>query len=165
MDDLRVLEVNGSELKRLWQCEFQAPLQLRELNIDASLLEFPKSIGQLMYLERIVAERTDLTTLPEEFCNLNSLKYLKLRFCHKLQMLPYSFGNLTNLRHMDLYSCESLEMLPDSLGNLTNLQHIDLSNCKSLKMLPDSLGNLRSLQYIRLSCCKMLKELPQSWGI
>lgn len=47
MRDLRVLEVSGERLERLWE-EQQAPLQLEELIIDAPLLEFPKSIGQCL---------------------------------------------------------------------------------------------------------------------
>jgi len=162
MKDLRVLEVAGLGLRRLWQCDSQAPLQLGELNISAPLLEFPKSIGKLTHLEKIVVEYSHLTTLPEEFYRLPCLKYLKLT-SNKVQTLSNSLGNLTNLHHMDLHFC-SLKFLPNSFGNLLSLQHIDMSQCGSLEMLPNSLGNLKSLQHMDFSYCGSLKTFTNSLG-
>lgn len=168
MHHLRVLEVSGSNLERLWQCESQVPLQLRELNIAGPLLEFPKSLGQLKHLEKIeagysYAAGVPLASLPEEFCDLCSLKYLTLRAYNNLQVLPSSFGRLTNLQEIVLDQCKSLKMLPDSFGGLTNLQSIRLIGCDSLKKLPDSLENLTNLQSIHIYG-KSLEILPYSLG-
>lgn len=96
MDHLRVLEVVGSRLNKLWTREFQAPRQLRELNIRAPLSELPKSIGYLRHLEKIVVryEALAVTTLPEEIGDLRSLKYLEIRGCSKMSALPDSLGKL-----------------------------------------------------------------------
>eukprot|EP00253_Pinus_taeda_P020364 PITA_20364 len=116
LGNLRVLEVRGSRLKTLWQQESQPPLQLRELNIYSPVSDFPKSIGQLKYLEKIVVDydgTVQLKTLREEFCDMPSLTYLVLRHFTRMRSLPDSLGKLTNLQHIDLSYATSLEMLPD----------------------------------------------------
>lgn len=139
--DLRVLEVNGSELQELWQPQSQVPMQLRELNVSAPLLRFPNSLGQLKQLEKLVAEETNLGTLPKEFCYLACLKYLKLKD-YKMQILPNSAGKkVTNLQ---IGQGRGMQNLPDSMGNLTNLQLSDLRQCKSLEMLLTSAAWRRS---------------------
>eukprot|EP00253_Pinus_taeda_P016207 PITA_16207 len=192
MENLRVLEVAGSRLEMLWQLQSQAPLQLRELNIFSPLSRIPKSIGQLKHLEKIVLGRQvdtlPLKSLPEEFCDLHSLKWLTLQGCSeltslpdsfgkltslqrinliwasRLKTLPNSFGNLAGLQHFFLSAAFSLETLPNSFGNLSNLQHIDWRGASSLKTLPNSFGNLISLQHLSLSGASNLKTLPNSFG-
>lgn len=171
---LRVLKISedDSGLETLWQ-ESQVPMQLRELDIAATLLlKIPESIGQLKHLEKIVlkpgiSDNMDLKSLPDEFCLLQSLKHLELSHCSEMKLLPDSFGNLTSLQHIMLSSLYSLEMLPDSFGNLKNVQHIRLSDCRKLKMLPETFGNyFTTLQHIDLSGCFRLKTLPDSfWKI
>lgn len=126
MESLRVLEIAGAKLKLLWQHESQAPLQLRELNIWApSFSNFPRSIGKLKQLEKIAIYDALIETVPDEFCDLPSLKHLELIYCSKMMSLP-SFGNLTNLQHIDLSGALSLRMLPNSFGNLNRLGHLGL---------------------------------------
>nr|ADW94528.1 putative truncated TIR-NBS-LRR protein [Pinus monticola] len=168
MENLRVLEVEGSELKKLWQEDVQVPLKLRELLTDAPLSKIPKSIGQLKHLERMVVVSwfwsSSIVDIPKEFCYLRSLKHLVLRLTN-LSSLPDSFGNLSRLEHINLYCCSQLERLPDSFGNLSRLEHIKLSRCSQLERLPDSFGNLSRLEYIDMSSCWALKRLPDSSGI
>eukprot|EP00253_Pinus_taeda_P031903 PITA_31903 len=163
LGNLRVLEVRGSRLKTLWQQESQPPLQLRELNIYSPVSDFPKSIGQLKYLEKIVVDydgTVQLKTLPEEFCYMHSLTDLVLRHFTRMRSLPDCLGKLTNLQDIDLSYATSLEMLPDSIGKLPNLQSIDLSYCYRLAMLPNSFGNLTRLKRLSLKECRNVKELP-----
>eukprot|EP00253_Pinus_taeda_P022824 PITA_22824 len=168
--DSRFLEVLGWELKRLWQSRSEAPLHFWELNIEAPLSEFPRSLRLLKHLENIVLNcprlltYADLAMLPEEFCYLSSLRYLSLIGCSKLQLLPILFRNLKKLEYFHLSKCNSLEMLPDSFGNLTNLQHINLTDYGSLKMLPNSFGNLVNLQHTNISKCINLEMIPNSFG-
>eukprot|EP00253_Pinus_taeda_P009561 PITA_09561 len=164
MENLRVLEVGGKKLKTLWQAESQAPLELRELQIAAPLSKFPKSIGRLMHIEKIVVMSGKLESLPEEFCNLLSLKHLHLNEADSMMSLPDAFGFLTNLQELDLTGCESLQALPDSFGCLTNLQELDLTGCESLQALPDSFGCLTNLQELDLTGCESLQALPDSFG-
>eukprot|EP00253_Pinus_taeda_P004329 PITA_04329 len=76
MKNVRVLEVSGKKLGTLWRTS-QGPLELRELTIhssDSPLFEFPKSIGQLKHIEKIVVYSRGVELLPKEFCDLHSLK-------------------------------------------------------------------------------------------
>lgn len=129
MHDLRVLEVAGKELKILWKCESQAPMHLRELIVDAPLSKFPKSLEQLKHLKMIEAKEAYLATLPEEFCYLPFLKYIKLK---DYQILPDSDGNFSNIQLTDGRNQESIS---DSMDNLKNLNLTDLERCTSLEML------------------------------
>ena len=75
-----------------------------------------------------------LESLPKEFCQLHSLKYLQLERCSKMRSLPDSFGDLTSLQHMHLSHADSLQMLPSSFGNLKSLKNVLLeinSKCKN----------------------------------
>lgn len=129
MHDLRVLEVAGKELKILWKCESQAPMHLRKLIVDAPLSKFPKSLEQLKHLKMIEAKDAYLATLPEEFCYLPFLKYLKLK---DYQILPDSDGNFSNIQLTDGRNQESIS---DSMDNLKNLNLTDLERCTSFEML------------------------------
>eukprot|EP00253_Pinus_taeda_P032554 PITA_32554 len=187
--NLRVLHIKGKSLKTLWQHEYQAPLQLRELCIRAPLLNVPDFIGNLQHLEIFVLSHSshleslpdsvgnlarlqhlhlllcsDLQTLPDSVGNLASLQHLKLTYCFDLQKLPDSVGNLAGLQHLNLTDCTALRTLPDSVGNLAGLQHLDLRRCSALQRLPDSVGNLAGLQHLDLSRCSALQALPDSVG-
>lgn len=160
MENLKVLDLAGDRLNMLWRHESQAPLQLRELNVCAPLLHFPKSIKQLEHLEMIVVDGGGFETLPEDFSRLRSLKYLHLRQCTRMKSLPDSFGNLTNLQHIQLSEAHSLEMLPNSFGGLKNLKKLVLERCEKLKCLHDSVGLMTQLTVLTLSYVG-IQSLPQ----
>lgn len=159
--------MEGSSLNTLWPHESQAlPLELRELNIWAPLLEIPRSIGQLNYLERIAIQNHSkaitVRTLPDEFCLLRSLKYLVFKGFSSLVSLPVAFGELTNLQLIDLEGASSLLMLPNSFEKLTQLKHLSLRGCLSLTISKGTLGDITTLEYLDLSSCrKVLNLLPQ----
>eukprot|EP00253_Pinus_taeda_P002727 PITA_02727 len=162
LNNLSVLHIDGEQLETLWQHEFQAPLQLRELHIDAPLSKLPKSIGKLKHLEKVFLCTRYLKTISNEFWNLSGLQSLHLQ-CERLQTLPESIGNLSGLQSLHLGLC-SMQTLPDSVGNLSGLQSLSLSRCFRLQTLPDSVGNLSGLQSLSLSRCFRLQTLPDSVG-
>eukprot|EP00253_Pinus_taeda_P020934 PITA_20934 len=168
--NLRVLQVSGGKLRTLWKDVSQAPLRLRELEINAPLSNIPESIGQLERLERIAIGKfssggqVNLTELPQGFCHVRLLKDLVLTECSKMKSLPDAFVGLLYLQHIDLSFCRNLERLPDSLGKLRYLRHINLSDCHDLVRLPDSIGRLWRLQHIDLQGCHNLERLPDSFG-
>jgi len=141
---------------------------LTQLKITAPLLKFPKSIGQLKYLEKIVLGPPESTTtvkvlletLPDEFCHLQCLEHLELRNCSEMLSLPESFGNLKNLQHLDLSFCSKLQRLPNSFGNLIHLKHLRLINCTSLTMSSETLGNIKTLEFIDMRSATKIEVLP-----
>lgn len=162
---LRVLQVFGGKLETLWRDDSQVPIQLRQLEIHASIWNIPKSIGQLRYLERLVLvssleEPISLEELPAEFCSLKLLKALVLTKCSEIKSLPERFGNLTNLEHINLSGCRKLERFPGSFGKLTRLKHLDLSGCWKLTISNITLEYITTLEYLNLSDCEQIQVLP-----
>lgn len=89
-ENLRILYIKGDDSEIPWEHESEAPLvELRELYVIAAsrLSKIPQSIGQLKHLEIIVLNgyymdtKLLLETLPDEFCQLVSLKHLELSNC------------------------------------------------------------------------------------
>eukprot|EP00253_Pinus_taeda_P008147 PITA_08147 len=160
-ENLRILHIKGRDLEIPWEHESEAPLALRELYISASRLsKIPDSIGQLKHLEKIVLgddniySQLPLKTLPDEFCQLLSLKHLELMNCSSLSSLPDSFGNLTKLQHIHLSQCRKLLMLPNSFGNLIELKFLSLSQCDQLTIYSETLGKITTLEnFYLLSRC------------
>lgn len=169
LKNLRVLQASGSQLRTLWQDESQAPLQLLELEISAPLLNIPKSIGQLKYLERIVIDgnssfegvNVQITKLPKEFCELQSLETLVLRNCTEMMSLPNSFGNLSNIQYIDLFGCKKLRRIPKSFGNLAKLKYLNLSGCNQVTFQSEALEKISTLQHMDLTNCEKIEILPQ----
>ncbi|GLJ36539.1 hypothetical protein SUGI_0734160 [Cryptomeria japonica] len=168
LKNLRVLELNEEgnpekHLEELWETDSEGPVQLRELFIHGSpkFRRFPKSIGRLIYLKKIVLScGTKMKSLPESFCRLRSLEQLELCWCLELSSLPSSFGNLRNLRHLDLSYCKKLRVLPDSFNKLTLLQHLCLEECSELVLELGLLEKMTKVEYLNLLGCKELKVLP-----
>ncbi|XP_059063773.1 disease resistance protein RPV1-like [Cryptomeria japonica] len=108
----------------------------------------------------VLTNGSNLTSLPEEFCCLQSLEHLQLEHCKELSSLPTRFGDLRNLRFLLLSSCWKLRMLPVSFKKLMLLQYLYLGSCSQLILRPEDFQNVRKLEYINLSRCKQLEELP-----
>ncbi|GLJ36536.1 hypothetical protein SUGI_0734090 [Cryptomeria japonica] len=169
LKNLRVLELNEKEgqekhLEQLWETDSDAPVHLRQLVISgcSKFQGFPKSIGCLINLKKIVMQRSgeSMKSLPESFCLLQSLEHLELLGCYKLSSLPNNFGDLRNLRHLLFDSCSNLMVLPNSFKKLTLLQHLYVSFCSKLTIDPELLENMTNIEALRLAHCN-LKEFPR----
>ncbi|GLJ33992.1 hypothetical protein SUGI_0683690 [Cryptomeria japonica] len=161
---LSVLEIHGAdELEELWEDNVDPPEQLRELIIQRSrkLKRLPSSIGRLHYLKKLLFD-FDGSSLPEQFCGLQSLEYL-LFFAPNLSSLPDGFGNLKSLKSIKLRYCKQLSELPGSFTQLIHLEKLEILDCEILSSLPDGFGNLKSLKSLYLQNCKQLSELPGSF--
>ncbi|GLJ21903.1 hypothetical protein SUGI_0409510 [Cryptomeria japonica] len=173
LNNLRVLDLSHSlEMEQLWSDNAHPPLELRELNMGniRNFLRFPRSIGRLKELKKIslndfrcgVSCQVPITSLPEEFCDLQSLEHLELRGCHKLTSLPTNFGYLTNLRYLDLSGCLQLEELPASFKELINLQYLNLVGCTKLTFSPEILKNMTKLETVHFMGCMTLRDFTGS---
>ncbi len=124
--------------------------------------------GNLNQLEHFQLKRFDGDSLPSNFGNLSSLKYLYLGYQYSsnyykvdLTSLPESIGDLQNLKNLTVYSSEITE-IPQSIGNLNNLEHFQITRSK-LNTLPESIGRLDSVTELNLSY-NQLTSLPDSIG-
>ncbi|XP_059064078.1 disease resistance protein RPV1 isoform X2 [Cryptomeria japonica] len=169
LKNLRILElVNDGSLEYLWEHDAEAPLNLRELVIrDCSLHGFPRSIGRLENLKKILiidpfnGNSDRFIDLPQEFCHLKSLEHLEIEGCRNMSSLPSNFGKLTNLQHLSLEGCSKLEELPNSFKKLTHLEYLSLLECSELIIKSELhvLENMSKLRYLNLEGCMKLEEL------
>ncbi|PNF31126.1 hypothetical protein B7P43_G15522 [Cryptotermes secundus] len=95
-------------------------------------MELPVSIGKLVKLTNLNADRNNLQALPEEIGYLSQLGVLSLRD-NKLQYLPSEVGSCLELHVLDV-SGNRLQYLPFSLTNL-NLKAVWLSENQAQPML------------------------------
>ncbi|GLJ34238.1 hypothetical protein SUGI_0687930 [Cryptomeria japonica] len=163
LENLKILHLRNVFFNKLWLHDAKLPELLEELNILGSIGEFPESIRQLEHLKKIVIDgwpNTSLKTLPEEFCQLKSLKHLTLRWCRTLTSLPRHLGNLSFLRHLDLAFCDRLEELPRSFEQLVNLSYLNFQGCERLLISPHFLGEIRGIEHLNFMDCRNLKVLP-----
>ncbi|GLJ27367.1 hypothetical protein SUGI_0537090 [Cryptomeria japonica] len=169
LKDLRVLELQenewsvGNYLQELWLDECDAPLQLRELVLFEcfGFKGFPKSIGHLKQLKKIVVDgMLWIKSLPEEFCLLQSLEHLEFKKCYRLSSLSNIMGNLRNLRHLNLFKCDELGRLPDSCKELRLLQYLRINNSSNVTFKSDIIENMPRLEFLDFSRCSKVEELP-----
>ncbi|GLJ33817.1 hypothetical protein SUGI_0679920 [Cryptomeria japonica] len=166
LKNLRVLEIDeemkDNHLEELWENDSNAPEQLRRLVISNchKFQILPNSIGRLNHLKKLVVSGGNLlSSLPEEFCLLQSLEHLKL-MCYNLSSLPRNFGDLRKLRHLELHGCMQFRTLPVSFKELILLQHLCLSLCFNLTLESNILENMIKLEHVSLNGCTQLEELP-----
>jgi|GEM_PF-1523172 len=122
----------------------------------------PESFGNLINLKQLHLGLMEigLGTLPESFCNLESLEWLALGQAG-LNSLPHNFGNLTSLENCFLWG-NTLTELPAGFGNLQSLEYLTLDN-NQLTTLPESFGNMDNLYYLNIEY-NQLSGLPDSFG-
>jgi len=127
-------------------------LRKRDLEI------LPDSIGNLLYLENLDVDHTNLCELPRSIGNLKNLKWLSIIDCN-IPEIPEEIGTLTRLENLKI-SSSNLAKLPKSIGNLESLKDLDLFG-NSLKDIPESIGNLKSLECLSLGR-NLFTTLPES---
>ncbi|KAF3788084.1 Disease resistance protein [Nymphaea thermarum] len=163
---LKVLNLSGCNHLTITP-DFSVVPCLVKLILDncISLVEVHKSIGHLkegLVLLRMVGCKK-LMELPNELCQLTSLRKLILSYCSKLCSLPNQLGDLMSLTTLAV-RCTLLTKLPNSLGKLSILENLLLDNCYQLKDLPSSIGHLSKLKILDIGYCTSLATLPNSIG-
>ena len=131
-------------------------LDLRETDIAA----LPRSIGDLVALQRLDLRGIELTELPESIGQLGALEWLNLSHT-KLTELPESIGQLGALEWLNLSDTRITE-LPETIGQLGALKSLYLRKT-NMTELPDTIGQLGALEMLGLSCTKLTK-LPETIG-
>lgn len=105
---------------------------MRELDLsETAIEELPLSLGCLSQLETLSLWRCkSLKLLPNNLVGLNSLRYLKVTGCLKLQSLPELPPSIEILWASDCSSLAKLPVYTDPLN--TNMKEIRLANCMKL---------------------------------
>ena len=93
----------------------------------------------------------ELTTLPENICNLQNLTRLSFKN-NLLSTLPDKFGNLTALIQLDLFR-NNLNSLPEKIENLSALKWLYLKD-NQLNSLPIKIKN--ALKHLERQGCKIV---------
>jgi len=83
------------------------------------------AITDLVWIESLRLNRTQITKLPKSMGNLTKLQLLEL-MNNQLTALPAEIRNLTNLEILKIYG-NNLESVPAEIRNLTKLTELDLS--------------------------------------
>lgn len=114
----------------------------------------------LAWIKDLDLSEENLTSIPEELCELSQLEFLNLAN-NKITSIPSKIGNLTQLYYLNL--CENqITSLPIEFGNLLRLQTLYLTN-NQITTLPDELGNLSQLLLLYLKNNQLI-SIPKTLG-
>ncbi|KAL5845582.1 hypothetical protein ACOSQ3_009106 [Xanthoceras sorbifolium] len=161
---------------------------LMELSLRgcSSISQFPELSGDIKYL---YLDRTAVEEVPSSIEGLTKLIRLSLQNCTRLKRVSSSIFKLESLEFLFLRGCSKLDDLPEVLETRGGLLYLDLDGtavkelhasiellpqlsnlfigyCKYVESLPNSICNMKSLLNLDLSGCsgvdKMLDDLPLS---
>ncbi|XP_068319506.1 receptor-like protein EIX2 [Pyrus communis] len=150
---------------------------LQYLNLSSASFEgeIPPSLGNiwLFNLTNLITLNlsfNDLSdTLPSEFANFKSMKYLDLSETGLKGQIPKFIGNLCKLKFLSLTQNNfdgGMEEFWKSFSNCPNntLESLDLCYCGMQSQLPASLGMFKSLQNLKLGGNHLWGSIPDSIG-
>ncbi|VAI00298.1 unnamed protein product [Triticum turgidum subsp. durum] len=154
---LRVLALEGDILsKHNSNCleNIGKLVHLRYLGLGkmVDVLELPKEIGDLKFLEILDLGCDTLEELPQSVCQLSQLKCL--RFDGTRARVPDWIGNLTSLEELLLGCVNQPSNFVNELGKLTELrklrisEHLRLNNAILVKAWAESLAKLQKIQVL-----------------
>ncbi|KAL3815108.1 hypothetical protein ACJIZ3_016376 [Penstemon smallii] len=158
---LEVLECcSCTELLSLWPSEnpLDHLIRLKRLVIaDCSQLV---SLGEGLPSNLEVLELfrcANLTTLPNDLGNLNSLRELIIKNCPKFVNFPVN-GIPPMLKRLEILSCNALESLP---RNIPNLERLEIKDCLALQTW--ATGNFPvDLKKLSIKNCTQLEPLLET---
>nr|XP_016496149.1 PREDICTED: TMV resistance protein N-like [Nicotiana tabacum]XP_016496150.1 PREDICTED: TMV resistance protein N-like [Nicotiana tabacum] len=180
------LNLRGSSLHYLWMETKQlSSLRTLDLRYSKSLVQTPDFTGMpnLEYLNLSSCSNLEevhyslgccnkLIRLNLCFCkilkrfpcvNVESLEYLGLEFCYRLEKFPEIHGRMKPGIQIHM-SSSGLRELPSSVFQYqTHITKLDLSNMENLVALPSSICRLKSLVSLSVNCSK-LESLPEEIG-
>jgi Leucine-rich repeat (LRR) protein len=138
---------------------------LSYLNLSGDYLtQIPAAIGNLSKLDTLILNNqqgnNEITSLPDSFCNLTSLKYFDIS-SNNISELPENFGNLNKLETLKLWG-SVLNRIPVSFGNLSSLKYCYISGINS--NLPESFSQLTNLVGLNINGDPNVTKIPDNIG-
>uniref|UniRef100_A0A2N9F0X7 Leucine-rich repeat-containing N-terminal plant-type domain-containing protein n=1 Tax=Fagus sylvatica TaxID=28930 RepID=A0A2N9F0X7_FAGSY len=134
-------------------------LQLKKLSLTSL-------VGNLTRLENLdLGGVTIISTVPNIFANLSTLRSLYLHDCGMYGEFPIGIFKLRNLRFLDVkYNKNLTGYLPDFQYWRSPLEEMDLEATNFFGELPASMGNLGSLIAFSMQGCNFSGSIPYSIG-
>ncbi|XP_039169712.1 disease resistance protein RUN1-like [Eucalyptus grandis] len=144
-------------------CDLSSAPNMEKLILNGceSLVEVHPSVGNLVKLEVLSLEScSNVSNFPNTLRN-ESLKFLHLSDCSKLEKFPDIDGKMEDLEKVYLEGT-AIKELPASIQNLVSLNELCLAFCKDLVRLPPDIYKLKNLEYLDLSDCSNLITFPKN---
>ncbi|RIA95975.1 hypothetical protein C1645_872360 [Glomus cerebriforme] len=130
---------------------------IRLVAADNVIEKIDKRIIEFSALAFIDLHNNQLSTLPDEFGQLQNLGILNLSN-NKFSKLPNCLTYLQSLVELQIASNNLSDVLDSAFGNLSKLEILDISQNK-ITGLPIEISNLKNLRKLNLSK-NQLKEIP-----
>ncbi|WP_457557521.1 leucine-rich repeat domain-containing protein [Candidatus Harpocratesius sp.] len=131
----------------------------KEKEKEERLNKFMAILSKLSHfhnLQFLRLARCHLRSIPSSIFQINSLKYLDLKF-NEIKQLPSKIEFLKNLEILDL-SRNKIKNLPQTIGNLPNLKELNLYK-NNLTEIPNEIRYLQNLIILNLAQ-NHIKKLP-----
>ncbi|CDP16897.1 unnamed protein product [Coffea canephora] len=158
LSKLQVLDISSNSLtgsNKLDGSLKSFPSYIYELDLSQNFLtgHIPlPDVGQTVASTRflILCDNHFTSSIPEDLCKLENLKYLDLSNNFLFGRVPLCLGNWLDLRVLNLANNILCGQIPSSLGNLGNLQILDLGDNGLTDIIPTWIGErLSNLKFLR----------------
>ncbi|XP_048423031.1 putative disease resistance protein RGA1 [Pyrus x bretschneideri] len=163
LTSLTKLEISSCE-NLMYLPPVEALQRLTELSVDGchNLISLADhnlfSLQSLSYL--CISNCGKLQYLPKGLHSLSRLKRMKIGpFCEELDSFP-DFQVPSQLEELELYGWPKLKSLPQPIQHSTSLTSLSISDFDGVEALPEWLGDLTSLTKLKISSCENLMYLP-----
>ncbi|KAF8027801.1 hypothetical protein BT93_E0660 [Corymbia citriodora subsp. variegata] len=169
LPNLEVLDIGGnSNLSGFFpKLHWGSPMKLLDLSNTQFSGEIPASIGNLTFLNELIAEDCYFSgSLPSSLGHLPHLTWLILLRSNIQGQIPLSFANLTQLSILSLsgnnLSGDTLEWMI----NLTKLTVLNIPDNRLSGGFPSSFENLKQLTWLDLSGNDVHGDIPSTlWNL
>ncbi|MDW8850107.1 hypothetical protein SD960_08400 [Flavobacterium sp. MMLR14_040] len=128
--------------------------------------QIPKEIGQLKYLTTLnIYNNQDLIgSIPEEFYNLQMLKFVYLSYNQLSGIISPSISKLTELASFNLNYNKLTGSIPREIRSI-NFCSLDLSNNQLTGSIPPEIGLSKNLLLVDLSDNNLNGTIPKEIGL
>ncbi|KAK6126943.1 hypothetical protein DH2020_039314 [Rehmannia glutinosa] len=122
------------------------------------------TIGKLIRIETLDLSNNKITSLPNDFWSLGSLKNLNLSLNQISGILPSNIGNFGQLQSLDLSFNNFYGSIPEAISSLVSLKALNLNENGLESEIPLGILQCRFLVSIDLSSNKLNGSLPNGFG-
>ncbi|XP_031269045.1 putative disease resistance protein RGA1 [Pistacia vera] len=120
-------------IKYLKKLETLAIGNCPKINLKMELLGEDREL-RLSLKKFIIVNLESLVDMPQLLlqASADTLKYMQIEGCEKLEALPEWLQNLTSLEKLEITRCYKLSSLPEGIEHLTSLKELKITECPAL---------------------------------